>query len=494
MKKQLLMLLILSVFATSVSAQESIDQTISRLETEIGVREKIDSEPSTPTAQKLTNRANLDKARTALVNAVQTKIAALEKYINTLGPSMTPEEKVDARAALQTLSTTANRALNSGNGAGVPAESSIAAPASSSVQPPSGTAAVSPSENAPTSSPAVSSSTGANDSTAGSSNQTSAGATAAADDDDDEPAVKTPFTRAIFGLEQAAAASADPEQKLFLEFNLTAPITKKDKAINAPLWLWLNPRITSLPQQISGSVAEFATAENFVSPFTSANVNEIVQGFSFLGGIEVPIPGAMTSAIPSGFGEETKARFGLSFVLGAGMSTPFSTQKTIQVFKVNSTVTDAFPGAKGKDFIAFVSGDRNRFFREYYAGLRLKTYYVTKDDDEELRGIFPGVIDITFGQNESITGGDLHGGVVRIDGIYPLPFIKGKYAGAIYAFGSVFMKLSRPKITPPVILDPADETVQVPGDNVFIQQVPPRDTDHYRLGVGVDLIRLLKRN
>src|SRR6185503_7570585 len=253
MKKQLLMLLILSVFATSVSAQESIDQTISRLETEIGVREKIDSEPSTPTAQKLTNRANLDKARTALVNAVQTKIAALEKYINTLGPSMTPEEKIDARAALQTLSTTANRVLNSGNGAGVPAESSIAAPASSSVQPPSGTAAVSASENAPTSSPAVSSSAGANDSTAGSSNQTSTGATAAADDDD-EPAVKTPFTRAIFGLEQAAAASADPEQKLFLEFNLTAPITKKDKAINAPLWLWLNPRITSLPQQISGSV------------------------------------------------------------------------------------------------------------------------------------------------------------------------------------------------------------------------------------------------
>ena len=362
--------------------------------------------------------------------------------------------------------------------------------------PPSSSSQLSTGTAAPTSAPAISPSAGANGTTVGNPNAANAtpaatgGAAAAADD---EPEIKTPFTRAIFGVEQAAAASADPEQKLFIEFNLTAPITKKDKPINAPLWLWLNPRITSLPKQISGSVAEFATAENFVSPFNSAKVNEIVQGFQFLGGIEVPIPGAMTKPIASGFGPTTRARFGLSFVVGAGMSTPFSIQKTIQVFKVNSTVTDAFPNAKGNDFIAFVSGDRNRFFREYYAGLRLKTYYVT-DKDDELRDIFPGVIDITFGQNESVTGGDLHGGIARIDGTYPLPFITGKYAGAIYAFGSAFMKLSRPRIAPPIILEPADATVKVPGDKVFIQQVPERDTDHYRLGVGVDLIRLFKHN
>ena len=471
----LFLLGLLLTLRTVVSAQET-DQNIDRLKTEIARREIIDRDDSTPVDLRKTNRANLENARTALLNEVQARIAALDKYVNTLGDSMTRAEKNDVRSALTKLSADANESAGANSSVTRLPSSSILPATSSPVQPEPSREETAKLAAPITTAPAALSPP-----------------TPPADDDDDR---KTAFTRAIFGLEQAAAASANPEQKLFLEFNLTAPITKGDKPIKAPLWLWLNPRITSLPKQLEGSVAEFATAANFVSPFTSAKVNEIVQGTQFLGGIEVPFPGALTQAIPSGFGDKAKARFGVSFVLAGGMSTPFSTQKTIQVFKVNSTVTDAFPGAKGSDFIAFVSGDRNRFFREYYAGLRLKTYYVSAKSGEEdnLANIFPGVIDITFGQNETVTGGDLHGGVVRIDGIYPLPFIKGKYAGAIYAFGSVLTKLTKPKITAPVILEPADSTVKVPGEKVFIQQVPPRDTDHYRLGVGVDLIRLLKGN
>lgn len=308
----------------------------------------------------------------------------------------------------------------------------------------------------------------------------------------------TPFTRAIVGLEQAAAASANPEQKLFLEFNLTAPLFRRGgRPIQSPLWLWLNPRITSLPQQTAGSVAEFSTAANFFAPFTSGKVNEIVQGFEFAGGFEVPIPFnkyRVTGPIASGFGSDSRVRFGLSGLLGAGVSAPFSSQKSVQVFKVNQSVIDRFPDAMGKDFIAFVAGDRNRFFRQYFVGLRLKSYYVKASDPDELDAIFPGILDVTFGQNESVTGGELHGGVVKVEGIYPLPFIKGGKKGSFYVFGSALMKLTHPKTIAPIFLQLPDATVTFPAANVLIQQAPTRDSDHYRIGFGVDLIRLLKRN
>jgi hypothetical protein len=316
----------------------------------------------------------------------------------------------------------------------------------------------------------------------------------------DIEAAATPFTRAIVGLEQAAAASANPEQKLFLEFNLTAPLFKRNNnPMEAPLWLWLNPRITSLPQQTAGSVAEFSTAANFFAPFMSGKVNDIVQGFEFAGGFEVPLkfPGnqsRVTGPIASGFGADSKVRFGVSALLGAGVSAPFSSQKSAQVFKVNQSVIDRFPDANGKDFIAFTSGDRNRFFRQYFVGLRLKSYYVTANNLDQLDAIFPGILDIKFGQNESVTGGELRGGVVSIEGVYPLPFIKGGKRGSFYVFGSALMKLTHAKTIAPIFLQLPDATVAFPAPNVLIQQVPTRDSDHYRLGFGVDLVRLLKRN
>src|SRR5688572_6674906 len=116
MKTKLIMVLLLIGLGTSVRAQESVDQTIARLKTEITRRETIDRDETTPAPQKLTNRANLESARTALLNVVQAKITALEKYLNTLGDSIRPEEKDDVRTALRKLSTEANEAVNGGNG------------------------------------------------------------------------------------------------------------------------------------------------------------------------------------------------------------------------------------------------------------------------------------------------------------------------------------------------------------------------------------------
>lgn len=311
----------------------------------------------------------------------------------------------------------------------------------------------------------------------------------------------TPFTRAILGLEQAGGSSANPTQKLFFEFFLDVPLFRSRKRdgspispIQAPFFLWLNPRITSLPKTIATSAGDFALASNFFSPFLSGKVNELTQAFGFLGGFEIPFKhnkSRVTAPIASGFGKGTRARFSLSFIGAVGAITPLSSETQAQVFKVNQTVIDRFPEAQGKEFIAFVNPERSRFFRQYYGGLRIKTYFVKADALEEMENIFPGIIDITFGQNESVTRGALRGGVVRLDGIYPIPF--GDTAkGFIYAFGSVHMKLSKAQTNSTVILQPPDAVVPVPGSNVFIQPLDIGDRDYYRIGVGVDLARLLR--
>ncbi|MCA1816939.1 MAG: hypothetical protein LC746_11115 [Acidobacteria bacterium] len=311
----------------------------------------------------------------------------------------------------------------------------------------------------------------------------------------------TAFSRGIVGVDRTGASSADAEQKFLLEFNLRAPLAyignrqdhfSLDDDINSRVWAWFNPRITSLAQQAGVAASDLTSAGSFFSPITGGKIADISQALEFLGGFEIALlkPRHMR-AIPSGF-EKTHARFGLSFVLGGGVITPFSTQKTQQIFKVNSTITDRFPDAKGKDFIAFVSQDRSRFFRQYYGGLRLSTfYYDVKDNgDEKAANRFPGTFDLTFGQNEAVTGGCLCGGVMRLEGFYPLP-----YAPSFYVFGTSLTKLSKAKVSNSLILQPPDSgtVVSITSDKVFIQPITPSDRDMYRLGVGVDLIQLFKK-
>jgi hypothetical protein len=79
------------------------------------------------------------------------------------------------------------------------------------------------------------------------------------------------------------------------------------------------------------------------------------------------------------------------------------------------------------------------------------------------------MLDITFGQNEAVTGGRLRGGIRRLEGYYPLPYEGLKF---INLFGTAMMKLTRTKITDPLILEPAPTGTTVPGQNVVIITVP----------------------
>jgi len=95
----------------------------------------------------------------------------------------------------------------------------------------------------------------------------------------------------------------------------------------------------------------------------------------------------------------------------------------------------------------------NRFYRQYYGGVRVQS---TQQKH---------VVDVTLGQNEAITGGSLRGTVLRVDTFYALPVTGGNF---LYLFGTAMLRASpRP----------------VRGDG---------GADTYRIGVGVDVIQMLK--
>src|SRR5450432_1130892 len=84
--------------------QDPPDQ-IARLQTEIARRETVDRDESTPADLKAMNHAALDKKRTELLNAIQARINGLQKYLETLGTSVTPDEREYAQRLLKDLAS-----------------------------------------------------------------------------------------------------------------------------------------------------------------------------------------------------------------------------------------------------------------------------------------------------------------------------------------------------------------------------------------------------
>jgi hypothetical protein len=298
------------------------------------------------------------------------------------------------------------------------------------------------------------------------------------------------FSRAIVGFEQAGASSAKSAQRYFFDLTLSAPLPfqkRIDPYFGPRARAWGTVRITSVPQQISSSVATFAAG--FGTEVGKLRVNEVAQAAEFLGGFEYRLFSGKRVLSPFGsFDNSTTNKFTLSFMAGGGAITPLNPRDTLEVFKVTPGAPGLPPAAIGKDFVAFVSPDRDRFFRQYYAGLRFQTYYFSSINEDIPLNRYPATLDITFGQNESLTGGRLRGGVLRLEGFYPLPYDKLKF---INLFGTAMMKLSRTRISDPLILAPATVDV-VSSPNTAIITVPQINRDYYRVGVGIDFVALIK--
>lgn len=309
-----------------------------------------------------------------------------------------------------------------------------------------------------------------------------------------EKAVTTPFSgvnkRFIVGFEQAGAAASDSTGKPFFDIFINTPLSRKHEC-SKPKCLprfsvWGDVRLTSTAEQVNALADVSADS---ISAITGSKLNQIASAFDFTVGPEVRLRRFYNTT--------------LSLIAGFGAVSPVSPKQSAQIFEVpdkdspqRAAFLAKFPGAKDSQQIAFISPDRDRFLRQYFGGFRFKTYNICGANEDDckkgkLRPTFPATFDVTFGQNEAVTGGRLHKFVVGLDGFYPLPFPDNKRF--LYLFGSARLKAGGPKNNDtPFILATAASSVKVTDDTVFIADPTPTNRDTYRIGFGVDLFELFK--
>jgi hypothetical protein len=297
------------------------------------------------------------------------------------------------------------------------------------------------------------------------------------------------LARSLIGYDQSGTAASKREFTYFFDLYLSKSFPFK-QVINPDfgerLRLWGDFRINSVPQTADATIASFA-ASGFVSGIQSLQVNQAARVFESLGGIEYRLTG--NNALLPSFDRQTKQKFSLSFISAFGFVTPIDqSTSTPTIFKVFDAAPGLPPEAKGKEFVAFIPTDRDRFFRQYYAGLRVQTFFFNKYNVPLQR--FPAQFDVTVGQNEFVTGGRLHGPVLRMEGFFPLPYDKLKF---INLFATAQMIPGRPNINTPLRLTEAPAGTTFPASNVLLLGVPQPNRDHYRIGIAFDAIPIVRK-
>jgi hypothetical protein len=308
-----------------------------------------------------------------------------------------------------------------------------------------------------------------------------------------------PLLRTIVGFEQAGVSAAQSKQNFFFDLLYDRPVgVDRDYDLGPKLRSWGDLRISSVPQQITTSVATFAST--FAQQVGDIKVNQVAQSFEFLGGVEYRLyplnPKSKESRLKDlGYAtsppskKDQREMISFNLIAGGGVITPLTPQDSVQIFNVPSNQPDFFkqyPQAIGKQFVAFTLPDRNRFFRQAYAGFRLKSRLLGDPNGVHL----PETFDITYGFNESITGGRIRGGVMRLEGFVPIPIGP---SSLVYLFGTGMFKPGAHALTNSPFLLEAAPTGTLPSDpNAVVITTPQADRDYYRIGVGVDLVNLIK--
>lgn len=316
-----------------------------------------------------------------------------------------------------------------------------------------------------------------------------------------EPLTQSKNFRAVVGLEQIGASSATSKQQPFFDLFFNTPISSQKRKLQ--LSVWGNIRFSTTPVQGINSLSSVSLpttfATNFVQTDSTSKVNDLVQAFDFLTGLELQLFKSKvkhTSLLPG--------ISSVSLILSGGAVSPLTADKGATYYKIPRVNNDAdidprfkelFPNVTTQKNVAFVSPERDRFFRQYFAGFRIKTnYLMDKSSKVEREDLVSGMFDITFGQNEAMTT-KLRGLILRLDGSMPIPLFGNNF---LYVFGSTQMRMGRnlEKPLPSIFLEPVSPIALSSADTFVVSatQNPAlrANRDIFRIGVGVDLLKLFK--
>lgn len=270
-----------------------------------------------------------------------------------------------------------------------------------------------------------------------------------------------------------------------IDLYLARPLNATNKLWESKLNSWGNVRVASSPRQLNTplvSLLQGLVVGGTNSPLNT-NVNEMALSAEFQTGLEWNF-----ARIPKWNG----TTLGLIAFFGATGSFQ-SPDKSIRFYQVPDPKSQQyplfaahFPSAVGATYIGFLSPDRDRFYRQYGLGFRYSKYHPNRQFES------PQTYSVTLGQDELITGGSLRSVVARIDGFYPLPLntSDGRFQ-FLYLFGTASLRLGRGQNVTPLVLAGAPSTVTGTENNVAIVSTPS-NRDTYRIGIGVDLVNLVR--
>lgn len=287
----------------------------------------------------------------------------------------------------------------------------------------------------------------------------------------------------IGGVEQAGYSSLSQSTNAFLNAFVAGP---QDR----PVIGWGRIRLLSAPQPSTQGIVSVFTDPT--GQLTTQDYTKVGQALDFVAGPQVRVPFTKYWSLIADGGVTTPLNsqtVALTYVVPAPGTTECST--LVSRFSVKNGyhpgLTQAPAGsstclAGGYTNVAFSNQDRSSFLVKYGGGFRT-TNLINVDCSGQSCTPSNGVLDITIGQDASVTRGLLRHAIFKLDGFVPIPTGNTSF---VYFFGSAYVRLAKNQDYSPLILQTATG-VTVPSSTVIVLPLLQPDRDFYRLGVGLSI-------